>query len=147
MSVAFDDQAVADYFDDQIDIGRTPEQFARIWIHTHPGDSPEPSSTDEETFARVFGRSDWSVMFILAQGGQTYARLQFPAGPGGSLELPVGIDWHRPFAASDWSFWADEYELAVAVSDWHQPRENDHREPGDTDHDRNGFWPDDSLWC
>src|SRR5687767_7606629 len=42
-SVALDDAAVADFFDQQVDLGRTPEEFARIWVHTHPGDSPQPS--------------------------------------------------------------------------------------------------------
>ena len=50
ISVAFDDSAVAEFFDEQIDAGRRPEQFGRIWIHTHPGDSAQPSHVDEETF-------------------------------------------------------------------------------------------------
>src|SRR5439155_22544981 len=62
MTVKFDDESVADYFDAQVDVGRTPEEFARVWIHTHPGDSPYPSSTDEETFARCFGAADWALM-------------------------------------------------------------------------------------
>ena len=54
-SVSFDDEAVADLFETQVDAGCRPEQFARIWLHTHPGGSPEPSATDEETFrARRF---------------------------------------------------------------------------------------------
>ena len=69
-SVAFDDNAVADFFDAQVDAGRKPDQFARIWAHTHPGNSPEPSHTDEETFHRVFGHCEWAVMFILAQNGK-----------------------------------------------------------------------------
>ena len=36
-SIAFDDQAVADFFEAQVDAGRRPEQFGRIWLHTHPG--------------------------------------------------------------------------------------------------------------
>jgi proteasome lid subunit RPN8/RPN11 len=71
ISVKFEDAAVADHFDKQVDLGRTPEQFARIWIHTHPGTSPVPSRTDEETFERCFGGSDWAVMFILVCGGWT----------------------------------------------------------------------------
>jgi hypothetical protein len=76
-SVVFDDQSVADFFDRQVDAGIQPCQAGRIWTHTHPGSCPQPSMTDEETFARVFGRTDWAVMFILARAGQTYARLQF----------------------------------------------------------------------
>src|SRR5207302_10392140 len=48
-SVHFDDAAVADLFDALVDRGLGPDRFARIWIHTHPGLSPEPSETDETT--------------------------------------------------------------------------------------------------
>ena len=113
VTVKFDDDAVADYFDRQVDQGLAPERFARIWIHTHPGSSPHPSSTDEETFARCFGSADWAVMFILARGGQTYARLRFNAGPSGSLILPVEIDYSQPFPASDWAAWDAEYAESV----------------------------------
>ena len=75
-SVAFDDAAVADFFDEQVDAGRQPEEFGRIWVHTHPGDSAGPSLTDEETFARVFGGCDWAVMLILARAARRYARLR-----------------------------------------------------------------------
>ena len=68
-SVAFDDDSVADYFDQQVDAGRTPEQFARIWVHTHPGDCARPSLTDEATFDRVFGRANWSASPALKGGG------------------------------------------------------------------------------
>src|SRR5688572_5243805 len=42
VTVEFEDVAVADYFDRQVDRGMKPEQFARIWIHTHPGNSSDP---------------------------------------------------------------------------------------------------------
>jgi len=115
VTVAFDDAAVADYFDAQIDRGLRPEQFARIWLHTHPGHSATPSLTDEETFARVFGGCDWAVMGILAQGGATYARLRFNTGPGGSLLIPVEVDYRRPFIGSDADAWAAEYDACVAA--------------------------------
>ncbi|MEX2307299.1 MAG: hypothetical protein WD738_06890 [Pirellulales bacterium] len=113
--VEFDDQSVADFFDDQVDADRRPEQFARIWVHTHPGNSPQPSSTDEATFARVFGRSDWAVMFILARGGQCYARLCYNVGPGADIEVPVDVDYSRPFAGSDVALWQQEYLANVRV--------------------------------
>jgi proteasome lid subunit RPN8/RPN11 len=109
MTVEFDDQAVADFFDEQVDSGRKPEQFARIWVHTHPGESAMPSRTDEETFVRCFGRSDWAVMFILAEGGESYARLRFNVGPGGSIVIPVAVDFEHPFAGADVDAWAEEY--------------------------------------
>lgn len=109
ISVAFQDDAVADFFDGQVDAGLQPQQFARIWVHSHPGDCPQPSMTDETTFLRVFGNSDWAVMFILAQGGQSYARLQFHVGPGGGMMLPVAVDYSRPFSASNHAVWEEEY--------------------------------------
>ena len=108
-NVAFKDESVADFFDQQVDAGRQPAQFARLWVHTHPGDCPRPSMTDEETFDRVFGRSDWAVMFILACNGQSYARLRFNVGPGADLEIPVGVDYSRPFDGCDTDAWEQEY--------------------------------------
>jgi proteasome lid subunit RPN8/RPN11 len=108
-SVEFDDAAVADFFDAQVDAGRNPEQFARIWLHSHPGDCPGPSATDEETFQRVFGACTWAVMFILARSGETYARLRFNVGPHGGLLIPVRVDYAAPFAGSDHAAWEREY--------------------------------------
>jgi hypothetical protein len=112
-SVAFDDLAVADFFESQVDLGRRPEQFGRIWLHTHPGNSPEPSGTDEETFRRVFGRCQWAVMFILAQSGRCYARLRFNLGPGGEIAIPAEVDYSLPFGPSDFKAWEAEYEMNV----------------------------------
>ncbi|HAU36484.1 MAG TPA: hypothetical protein DCX07_02050, partial [Phycisphaerales bacterium] len=112
-SVAFDDQAVADFFERQVDAGRRPEQFGRIWLHTHPGNSPEPSGTDEETFQRVFGACQWAVMFVLGRGGKSYARLRFNVGPGGSVVLPVEVDFERPFGPSRQEVWEAEYQTHV----------------------------------
>ena len=116
VSVCFEDDSVADFFDRCVDEGRKPEQFARIWVHTHPADCALPSLTDEETFFRVFGRTEWSVMFILARGDQTYARMRFQVGPGGSVELPVESDYGQPFAGSDHEAWQTEYEANVRVA-------------------------------
>jgi hypothetical protein len=121
-TVAFDDAAVADHFDRCVDAGLKPESFARIWVHTHPGESPEPSTTDERTFARVFGRCDWALMFIVGRTGRTYARLGFRAGPGGQAPLDVVVDWEAwPQAVLEdpglWGRrllgWAEEYARNV----------------------------------
>ena len=112
-SVSFDDDSVADFFDRQVDAGVSMARCGRVWLHTHPGDSPQPSMTDEDTFARVFGRTEWALMFILARGGRSYARLRFHVGPGGDIELPVQVDYTRPFAASDHEAWLAEYQANV----------------------------------
>ncbi|MCG6157260.1 hypothetical protein [Rubinisphaera margarita] len=115
--VAFEDDAVAEFFDEQVDAGRKPEQFARVWIHTHPGDCPQPSGVDEETFERVFGNAEWAVMFILARGGDCYARLRFNSGPGGETELPIELDYGREFNGSDFDAWEIEYLQSVDVEE------------------------------
>ena len=118
VSVKFDDEAVGKFFDEQVDLGRKPEQFARIWLHTHPGDSPEPSSTDQETFARVFGSCQWAVMAIVAQDNSTYARLSFNVGPGGQILIPTEVDYTRDFGPSDRECWDVEYEIDVRATEW-----------------------------
>jgi len=116
VTVAFDDAAVADLFDELVDQGIHPERFGRLWIHTHPGDCPQPSSTDETTFERAFGKTNWSVMAILACGGASYARLSFHTGPGGALKIPVRVDYGQPFDAADWEAWEQEYVEHVVAA-------------------------------
>lgn len=117
ITVQFEDAAVADHFDAMVDQGLTPESFARVWVHTHPGSCALPSGTDEETFERCFGSADWSVMFILAEGGQTYARLRFRAGPGGEFQVPVEVSFDEPFQGSDRNAWETEYRNCVVPLD------------------------------
>jgi proteasome lid subunit RPN8/RPN11 len=109
VTVEFDDEAVADFYDEQVDNGRRPEQFSRVWLHSHPCDSPEPSCTDEATFERVFGGCDWAVMFIIARNGKTFARLRFNTGPGGQMDIPVCVDYNQSFDASDFDAWRQQY--------------------------------------
>jgi hypothetical protein len=115
--VQFDDVAVADFYEQQVDLGRRPEEFARIWIHTHPGNCPRPSGTDEETFDRCFGTPHWAVMFILAKGGSTYGRLRFNVGPQTRKRLGLRIDYGGEFLGSDHDAWLGEYEDSVQVRD------------------------------
>jgi proteasome lid subunit RPN8/RPN11 len=117
-SISLDDQAIADFFDAQVDAGRKPEQFFRLWLHSHPGNSPAPSSTDEETFTRVFGRCDWAVMCVVAQEGKTYARLRFNVGPGGEVLIPVGVDYSLPFGPSEQEVWEAEYQAHIKTKKW-----------------------------
>ena len=109
VSIKFDDESVADFFDDQVDAGLKPSEFARVWIHTHPGSGATPSGVDEETFQRVFGGADFSVMFILAQSGTTFARIQFNAGPGGFQTIEDEVDYLCEFDGSDFEAWKTEY--------------------------------------
>lgn len=112
-SVSFDDNAVADFFDTQVEAGRKPEQFARCWIHSHPDDDPHPSATDEKTFQQAFGNCDWAVMVIVARDGKTFARFRFNAGPGGDIKIPVCVDYNCAFEGTDYNLWKAEYEAKV----------------------------------
>lgn len=118
VSVKFDDEAVADFFENQVDLSRKPEQFGRIWLHSHPGNSPEPSIIDEETFSRVFGNCEWSVMFILAQDNKTYAKLSFNVGPGGQVLIPVEIEYSYDFGPTDKETWDAEYHANINVTNF-----------------------------
>ena len=118
VSISLEDEAVADFFESQVDAGRRPEEFFRIWLHSHPGDSAQPSATDEKTFHRVFGGCDWAVMVIVGQDGRTYARLRFNVGPGGQMLIPVDVDYRKPFGPADHDAWKEEYETNVKVASW-----------------------------
>jgi proteasome lid subunit RPN8/RPN11 len=118
VTVEFDDASVADFYDEQVDAGRKPEQFGRIWLHTHPGASAEPSSTDEETFNRCFGSVEWAVMFILAKGGKSYARLRINVGPQSTQEMNVEVDYSQPFDASNAADWRREFKTNIRQFRW-----------------------------
>jgi proteasome lid subunit RPN8/RPN11 len=133
ISVKFDDLAVADFFDTQVDLGRKPEQFARIWLHSHPGDSPEPSAIDDDTFGRVFGNCQWAVLFVVAQDNRTYAKLRFNVGPGGHVLIPTEIDYSEYFGPSDHDLWDTEYAADVKAVEWLAGRSDAERSPGGND--------------
>jgi hypothetical protein len=114
VTVAMEDEAVADFSDRCVDRGLRPQNYLRIWCHTHPGSSPEPSGVDEETFARVFGSCDWAVMFILSRTCNTFARLSFHVGPGTAVHLPVSVDWSTwPVTVAD-----PQFSMANLLADW-----------------------------
>jgi hypothetical protein len=117
VTVRFQDEGIADYFEEQVDLGRSPQEFARIWVHTHPANSALPSHTDEMTFATAFGSADWAVMFILAREDQTYARVRFGVGPSAELTVPVRVDYSVPFPASDDPAWEAEFERCVVAEE------------------------------
>lgn len=111
--VAFDDLAVAEFFDDQIDSGRQPQQCGRVWVHSHPDGSAQPSSVDVDTFQRVFGTCDWAVMFIIARGGDTFAQLHWRQGGAVRIPMRVEVKFDMPFEGTDHEAWQTEYAANV----------------------------------
>jgi proteasome lid subunit RPN8/RPN11 len=131
VTVKFDDESVSRFFDEQVDLGKKPEQFARIWLHSHPGDSPEPSATDEETFTRVFGTCQWAVMAVVAQDNSTYARLSFSLGHGGQILVPTDVDYSHEFGPSSRDSWDAEYSAHVRALDWFSQPLSNERKPAE----------------
>lgn len=114
-SVDFDDDSVAEMMERLLDQGYEPCQTMRIWIHTHPGDSAQPSGTDWETFRKVFGRFDWRAMFILANGGNTYCRIRCERPITIEADARTIIDWGHPFPQSNAEAWEEEYKANIEV--------------------------------
>ncbi|MBI9018702.1 MAG: hypothetical protein JEZ07_15720 [Phycisphaerae bacterium] len=114
VTVNFDDIAVANYFEDMVDKGLKPEQFARIWIHTHPGFDPDPSGTDEQTFNRVFGNCNFSVMAIIAKKNKSYCRLHFNSGICCDINIPIKVDYEQGIDNKDIQIWEQIYKDNVA---------------------------------
>lgn len=141
-STLLDDEAVADHFDDQVDAGRKPSQFARIWLHTHPNCSskqtkqqtakytyidtiPSPSWTDENTISRVFGNCDWAVMFIYSGGSSGYARLALKEPVDGQIILPVEVQRKgKNPTKRDFARWKQEFEKNITEKVWDVPALN-----------------------
>jgi proteasome lid subunit RPN8/RPN11 len=146
--VEFDDDAVAKFLNDMDQSGYTPDEVLRVWLHTHPGNSASPSGTDMNTFRDVFGGSDWSIMVILAKGGECKARLRYTNGPGAELELTPQVDLHPPFegvSGEDYQKWEEEYIANVrtrsyAVSSQHDYHSRSYYHGYGYGDDYEGWW-------
>lgn len=117
VSFDFDEDGVADHTDKMLDAGLSPWAFSNILIHTHPGNCPNPSQTDENTFERVFTRPDWAIMLIVAEDGSIYCRLKLNVGPGSVQMLEVEVDYLHSFIGSDYEAWDAEYKTNVKVKE------------------------------
>lgn len=130
VSVEFDGEDMSRWTDEMLDNGYDFQNFFRIWIHTHPGFSPNPSNIDENTFVKTFGKYDWSLMFIMAHhdgqfSDETYARMRI----GNQTikeqeELCVLVDWARwPAICMDMNMsihqlmedWENEYRDNILI--------------------------------
>ena len=112
-SVEIDGPDIAEYYDTMLDQGLIHKQFARIFLHTHPGRSNSPSVTDQATFDSAFGECDWAIMFILANNGTAHCEISFNVGPHAAVELDWGIDWQPPFEGAtnvDYLSWTKDYQ-------------------------------------
>jgi len=74
----YTDWREARMFDDKMD----PITFSRIWIHTHPGESPNPSNVDEDNFKKIKEDADFACMYIVAKKNKDYCRTMYDSRLG-----------------------------------------------------------------
>lgn len=103
----------AEYMERMMDAGLMPWMYANLLIHSHPGNSPNPSSTDEINFQKAFSHPDWAIMLIIAKDDSMYCRLKLNTGPGVEKLLNVQVDFSQDFQASDRKTWKIEYDSKV----------------------------------
>lgn len=120
----FDDVGLSEYYEAMADAKVPMKQCARLWFHTHPEMSANPSHTDEATFANKFSDSEWSVMAILSKTNDTSARLKANiSGYEVVEELDWVVDWKslpKLFDSTSMDTltnrWSDELRDLVATS-------------------------------
>lgn len=112
-SFELDDDYLSNMWLDLGEAGWPIECFSRILGHTHPGIAPIPSTEDEATFQRCWGNTNWAVMFILAEGAECYAGLQYNKEPRHRAIIPVKVDYSLNFGSSDKEEWKKEYDRCV----------------------------------
>jgi hypothetical protein len=85
------DDGMAIYFENMMfDRGIMPNRCGRIWAHTHPGQSPQPSGTDEETYRKWFKDAEFAVMYILAEGNN-YCKIKHTSKQLGVMNSVVDV--------------------------------------------------------
>ncbi len=100
VSTDFDEDAQTEWIEDHMEAGDHPDSFLRVWAHTHPGASADPSGTDWDTFQEAMGKMPWGVMLILGTSNEFVC--VFRAGDD-MLNLDVEIE-PRPIPSE----WFDE---------------------------------------
>lgn len=117
-TVELDTEDSAAFVERMLDEGLAPWQCQNIWIHTHPGNCPEPSGTDEDNFKKNFSHPNWAIFFILANGGQTWCEAQFNVGPTCRVVVEHSIIYGGHFQGTDKKAWQAEYEKNVTKQKW-----------------------------
>lgn len=108
-----DGGAFGEMLEEMQDRGIGPVRCGKVWFHTHPDLSPEPSGQDLQT-VHTLGGSGWAAMVILGlkdRGVTAKGWLSLPTPMGRVLVArPVVVDW-------GWSLksWQDEYDAKVSV--------------------------------
>jgi len=113
VSFDLDKDDIHEHMERVLDADLPPWAGCNLLVHTHPGNCPNPSQTDENNYEKAFSHPDWAIMMILARDGSTYCRLKVNKGPGVQTILKVEIDYSVYFAATDRWRWKEEYDRNV----------------------------------
>lgn len=97
------------------------ECYMRIWTHTHPGISPQPSNTDEKFFSENYVNCDWAIMFIYACDGtpyptpnNTFCRLRIKDQKlNAYLEGTIDVEIIDPLPVELLKQWDDEFDANI----------------------------------
>lgn len=123
-SFEFDDDGLTDFYHDMAKAKIAPWRCLRLWAHTHPIMSANPSGVDENIFATKFlnkkvpgCNQPWAGMFIRSKTSENYFRLAYnlPDTPLFQVICEVAIDTSLPFQASDPDKWMKEVKSLVSV--------------------------------
>ena len=111
----FDENDIAEHMMDMAELNILPSQCMRIWIHTHPGPSCEPSGEDRTTF-ESFIQGEWAVMAIVGTTNNLYAELGLNH-PLGKFNKKIDwiIDWSADAKETNIDHWLQEMEQKVEV--------------------------------
>ena len=101
------------------------DQIGRVWLHTHPAHSAQPSQIDENTFRDGWhGPHEFYTMMILAEGGQTYCRTRHAGDATSDARTPsqIRVDWAAlpaliPQLPALTATWTAEYAEKVKLRD------------------------------
>ena len=112
--VDIDEDGLALMCDELAQKGLQPEQFMRIWIHTHPKSmGATPSGRDRQCMEESFSTPDWAIMMIFSQNGESFAELRMNKPFLMTQKLDIFVDYSSPFPASNKAEWDKEYEKNV----------------------------------
>lgn len=114
VTVEFDKEDSIKFVEEMTDKGLSYWQFGSIFLHSHPGNCPNPSITDEENFNKNFSLPHMAVFFIIAKQGATYCRLRYNVSAGTEVTIDSTVDYTTPFPASDKIAWEAEYKEKVS---------------------------------
>lgn len=122
-----DEEALDKYLEEMEEVRGLPiSSFYRIWIHTHPNMSPNPSGTDEENFSTMFKSCTWALMVIVGKDEEVYARLRLNrVDVVGKLEMELDaeVDWVSLYTDLH-EEWTQELKRNVTKNVWQSPVNN-----------------------